>query len=62
MSIFNRWGSLVFEVDNYNNSTNRFEGKNNNGNELPSGIYFYKIGFTSGSGRETMTGYLTLKK
>lgn len=62
VSIFNRWGSLVFEVDNYNNSTNRFEGKNNNGNELPSGIYFYKIGFTSGSGRETMTGYLTLKK
>ncbi|MBP9925885.1 MAG: VCBS repeat-containing protein [Cyclobacteriaceae bacterium] len=62
VSIFNRWGSLVFEVDNYNNDTNRFEGKNNNGNELPSGTYFYKIGFTSGSGRETMTGYLTLKK
>jgi gliding motility-associated-like protein len=60
VSIFNRWGSEVFEVDNYNNDTNRFEGKNNNGNELPSGTYFYKIEFTSG--RETMTGYLTLKK
>ena len=60
VTIFNRWGDQVFEVDNYDNDTNRFEGKNNNGNELPSGVYFYRIEFTSG--REELTGYLTIKK
>lgn len=60
VSIFNRWGTLVFEIENYNNTTRRFEGLNNNGHELPSGVYFYKIEFISG--RESMTGYVTLKK
>ncbi|MEQ1587926.1 MAG: FG-GAP-like repeat-containing protein [Cyclobacteriaceae bacterium] len=60
VTIFNRWGDRVFEVDNYDNNTKRFEGKNNNGNDLPSGVYFYRIEFSSG--REELTGYLTLKK
>lgn len=60
VTIFNRWGDRVFEVENYNNDTNRFDGKNNNGNELPSGVYFYRIEFSSG--REELTGYLTIKK
>ncbi len=60
VSIFNRWGTQVFEIENYNNTSRRFEGLNNNGQELPTGVYFYKIEFTSG--RETMTGYVTLKK
>jgi gliding motility-associated-like protein len=58
--IFNRWGSLVFEVQNYNNTTNAFTGKNVNGNELPSGTYFYRIEFASG--RTAKTGYLSLKR
>lgn len=60
VSIFNRWGDRVFEIENYDNNTNRFEGKNNNGNELPSGVYFYRIEFSSG--REELSGYLTIKK
>jgi gliding motility-associated-like protein len=60
VSIFNRWGSKVFEIDNYNNTSNVFRGLSNNGNELPSGTYFYKIEFTSG--RKSETGYLTLRK
>ncbi len=60
VTIYNRWGSKVFEVSNYNNITNVFRGLNDGGNELPSGTYFYKIEFNSG--RKGETGYLTLKK
>ncbi|MEQ1588557.1 MAG: gliding motility-associated C-terminal domain-containing protein, partial [Cyclobacteriaceae bacterium] len=60
VTIFNRWGSKVFEVDDYNNTTNVFRGLNNNGNELPSGTYFYKIEFNGG--RKSETGYLSLKR
>jgi len=60
VSILNRWGSVVFEVSNYNNTTNVFRGLSTNGSELPTGTYFYKIEFASG--RKTETGYLTLKR
>ncbi|MEQ1588486.1 MAG: gliding motility-associated C-terminal domain-containing protein, partial [Cyclobacteriaceae bacterium] len=60
VTIYNRWGSKVFEVSDYNNTTNVFHGLNDNGGELPSGTYFYKIAFMSG--RKSETGYLTLKK
>ncbi|MEQ8364085.1 MAG: gliding motility-associated C-terminal domain-containing protein [Cyclobacteriaceae bacterium] len=60
VSIFNRWGDVVFEVDNYDNNQNVFIGLNKNGDDLSSGIYFYKIEFSSGL--KTQTGYLTLKR
>ncbi|MCB0491903.1 MAG: gliding motility-associated C-terminal domain-containing protein, partial [Cyclobacteriaceae bacterium] len=59
VSIFNRWGDVVFEVDNYDNNQNVFIGLNKSGDKLSSGIYFYKIEFSSGL--KTQTGYLTLK-
>jgi gliding motility-associated-like protein len=48
VSIYNRWGDIVFEVQNYNNTDRSFTGLSNSGNELPSGNYFYKIEFASG--------------
>lgn len=60
VSIFNRWGDVVWEGVDYNNTSVVFAGLNNNGGDLPSGTYFYKIEF--GSGRKTETGYLSLKK
>jgi len=60
VTIYNRWGSKVFEVENYNNDDRVFKGLNDNGNELPSGTYFYKIEFASGLKSET--GYLALKR
>lgn len=61
VTIYNRWGSKVFEVADYNNTTNVFKGLNDNGNELPSGTYYYKITFI-GSNRGEQTGYLVLKR
>ncbi len=60
VSIYNRWGDVVFEVSDYDNDDNVFIGLNTNGKELPSGTYFYKIDFTSGI--ETKTGFLSLKR
>ena len=60
VTIYNRWGDVVWEGANYNNVTVVFDGTNNNGNELPSGTYFYKIDF-SGS-LESKTGFLSIKR
>jgi gliding motility-associated-like protein len=57
--IYNRWGSVVFDIENYDNIGRVFIGLNNSGNEIPTGTYFYKIEF-----RDTgvvRTGYLTLR-
>ncbi len=59
VTIYNRWGNKVFEVKDYNNDDRVFKGLSNNGNELPSGTYFYKIVF---AGRDSKSGYLELKR
>jgi gliding motility-associated-like protein len=60
VTIYNRWGDLVFDIDDYNNIDRVFKGTNKNGNELASGTYYYKIDFNST--RKTETGYLSLKR
>jgi gliding motility-associated-like protein len=65
IQIFNRWGDEVFSVNGYDNENagKRFEGRNNAGNPLTSGTYFYKIEyFDSSKGSMTLTGYLSLKQ
>lgn len=61
VSIFNRWGDLVFETRGYHNDTNAFRGfANVSGNDrLPTGTYFYVI--DRGDGSPRVTGYLSLK-
>jgi gliding motility-associated-like protein len=58
--IFNRWGDLVWQTNDYNNLNNRFEGNSSSGGELPSGTYYYRIQFASGVPERT--GYLSLKR
>ena len=58
--IFDRWGSIVFEVDDYDNVNRVFRGISSGGNDLPSGTYFYKIDFNSG--HETKTGFISLRR
>lgn len=50
VSIFNRWGNKVWSTTNYNNTTNFWDGKNNNGAALTSGTYFYIIEIDNGTG------------
>jgi len=60
VTIYNRWGDVVWEASKYDNTSVVFSGINKNGGELMSGSYFYKIAFEGG--RESMTGYLSLKR
>lgn len=48
VSIFNRWGNKVWSTNNYNNSTNFWDGKHSNGSTLTSGTYFYVIDIDNG--------------
>lgn len=57
--IYNRWGDVVFEIENYDNDTRVFKGLNKNGNELPTGTYFFKIDFQQ---RPSINGYILLKR
>ncbi|WP_371258471.1 gliding motility-associated C-terminal domain-containing protein [Flavobacterium sp. Root420] len=73
VEIYNRWGVLVFETSNYNNTTNAFDGtsrgrttiKKSDG--LPTGTYFYIINYKSLDGNNVIQsnkrdGYLYLSK
>jgi len=60
VTILNRWGSVVFETTNYNNTSNVFRGLSNNGAELPSGTYYYVLEFSSGATKRT--GFISLRR
>ncbi len=60
VTIFNRWGDVVFEVNDYNNTDRVFNGLNNAGKELVTGTYYYKITYPSGAASKT--GFLYLKR
>ncbi len=60
VTIFNRWGDVVFDIQNYNNTDRVFNGFSNKGSELPSGTYFYKIEFSGNL--KPLTGFITLMR
>jgi len=62
VKILNRWGNIVFDMTAYDNASNRFEGKANNGSsgDLPPGTYFYTISL--GDGSQDITGFFTLRR
>lgn len=58
--VFNRWGDVIVEFSGYNNADIIWEGKNQSGDELPAGTYFYVIELMdSGTSR---TGWVQLTK
>ncbi|SHH89784.1 HYR domain-containing protein [Flavobacterium defluvii] len=65
--IYNRWGDLVFQTENYNNSTNVFNGIANKSrslgaNQLPEGTYFFEIRVNQPHHFKKTKGYLVLKR
>jgi gliding motility-associated-like protein len=60
VTILNRWGDAVFEIDDYDNLSRVFSGQTNSGSDLPSGTYFYRIDFAQG--KSPINGFITLKR
>ena len=60
VTIYNRWGDRIFEIEDYNNQDRVFLGLDESGNELPDGNYFYVIDKNDGSQKEN--GYLYLRR
>ena len=64
VTIYNRYGVLVYEMKGYDNVTNPFEGFSDGratvkrGDKLPTGTYFYILEYDDNSNRTKKSGYL----
>ena len=61
VEIFNRWGQMVFSVQNYDNNGIVWSGETKNGAALPDGVYFYVMTYTDDQGaQQRIKGYVNL--
>ena len=67
VSIFNRWGDLVFQINDYNNTSNVFRGIANRktkmgADKLPDGTYFFQFSISGAHNFKTLKGYVVIKR
>ncbi len=69
LKIFNRWGSLVYETEQYGLNENYFRGISegkatiSKDRTLPSGTYFYTLFFKGNNpGKESYSGYIYINR
>lgn len=64
ITIFNRWGNLLYQkTNNLSQTTVLWDGRTTSGEETPSGVYFYLLQYTDANGEEhKKNGYITLIK
>ena len=58
VKIFNRWGDKVRDLENYDNTNVYWDGKNNDGQRLPDGTYYYVLEIKN---LESFTGWIQLR-
>jgi gliding motility-associated-like protein len=58
VAIYNRYGQLVWQIENYNNLDRVFEGKGMDHQLLPDGTYFFEVTYVSGQ----KTGFLEVQR
>jgi gliding motility-associated-like protein len=56
--IFNRWGDKIIELRNYDNVNVVWDGKNNRGDRVPDGTYYYLVKIKN---VKSYTGWIELK-
>ncbi len=61
VTVFNRWGDVVFQTAGYDNFSKVFDGYGAGGQLLPNGTYFFSIE-TAGEFQGKRTGYLIIKE
>jgi gliding motility-associated-like protein len=64
VTIFNRWGQVIYKTADYKNDWNGTSTSGFLGNQLPNGTYFYIVELTGGAftTKDVRKGYLTLKR
>ncbi|UGU15043.1 gliding motility-associated C-terminal domain-containing protein [Sinomicrobium kalidii] len=67
VSVYNRWGDMVFRVQEYDNHSNVFRGQANKltglgAGKLPSGTYFFDVQFREGDEVKTVKGFVVIKR
>ncbi len=66
--VYNRWGGLVFENQGYTNGNNDFRGISNRSgavnqdDELPVGVYYYKLDYNDSGEQKMKSGYLYITR
>lgn len=61
LTVFNRWGNIVYQAAPYDNSWNGlWDNESRAGEGLPIGTYFYVLDL--GNGSEPITGYIYLNR
>jgi gliding motility-associated-like protein len=63
LTIYNRWGNVVYEQENYDNNDpdRRWYGQNEGGENLPAGTYFVVLE-VNGYSDSPLTGYVDLRR
>jgi len=59
VTIYNRWGLMVWKGNNYNNTTVVWRGEDESNKALPSGTYFYII---TQDNHDSSTGWIELNR
>lgn len=54
LKVYNRWGDLLYQKQNYQSDNERFDGTYK-GKLLPTGTYFYVLSFGNGEIKQTLT-------
>ncbi|MFV0566742.1 MAG: gliding motility-associated C-terminal domain-containing protein [Flavobacteriaceae bacterium] len=67
VSVYNRWGDMVFQSSGYDNSSNVFYGVANKStamgaDKLPNGTYFFHIKIKGSAAVSNVKGFLVLKR
>lgn len=57
LTVYNRWGNVVFKKDNYDNS---WDGTNQQGEDLPQGTYFILL--TLHDSGSNMSGFVDIRR
>lgn len=67
VTIYNRWGDMVFQINGYNNTTHVFRGIANKKTKmgadlLPEGTYFFKFNISGPHNFDKLEGFVVIKR
>ena len=67
VTIYNRWGDMVFQIQGYNNTSNVFNGTANQktktgANVLPQGTYFFNFTINEPHNFNSLKGFVVIKR